>query len=82
MKKLILISTLFLVLVIYGVWKLIPQKESVVNVYLETDFTMAPDGIVGFPSWNASTAKELTEGPDFAEIEGNGGGLLVLPPRA
>ena len=81
-KKILLISTLFLVLVIYGAWKLTSQKESAVNVYLETDFTVAPDGIVGFPSWNASTAKELIEGPDFAEIKINGGGLLVLPPQA
>ena len=81
-KKILLISTLFLFLVIYGAWKLTSQKESAVNVYLETDFTVAPDGIVGFPSWNASTAKELIEGPDFAEIKINGGGLLVLPPQA
>ena len=72
MKKVLLISTLFLVLFIYGAWKLTSQKESAVNVYLETDFTVAPDGIVGFPSWNASTAKELIEGPDFAEIKING----------
>jgi len=82
MKKPMFVLGLFLVLVIYGSWKLILQKESVINVYLETDFTMAPDGIVGFPSWNASTAKELTAGPDFAEIKVNGGGLLVLPPQA
>jgi len=82
MKKPKLILALFLVLVIYGTWKLIIQKEPVINVYLQTDFTMAPDGIVGFPSWNASTAKELTEGPDFADIKVNGGGLLVLPPQA
>ena len=82
MKKPKLILALFLVLVIYGTWKLIIQKEPVINVYLQTDFTMAPDGIVGFPSWNASTAKELTEGPDFADIKINGGGLLVLPPQA
>lgn len=79
LRVVVLIAT---VLVIFGAWRFIPQKESVVNVYYETDFTTAPEGVVGFPSWNASTAKELIEGPDSAEIKVNGGGLLVLPPQA
>ena len=79
LRVVVLIAT---VLVIFGAWRFIPQKESVVNVYYETDFTAAPEGVVGFPSWNASTAKELIEGPDSAEIKVNGGGLLVLPTQA
>ncbi len=76
------VKLIVLGLAIYGAWKLLPHKESVVNVYLETDFIAAPDGIVGFPSWNASTAKELVKGPESAQIKVNGGGLLVLPSEA
>ena len=76
------VKLIVLGLAIYGAWKLLPHKESVVNVYQETDFIAAPDGIVGFPSWNASTAKELVKGPESAQIKVNGGGLLVLPSEA
>ncbi len=68
------VKLIVLGLAIYGAWKLLPHKEPVVNVYLETDFIKAPDGIVGFPSWNASTAKELVKGPESAQIKVNGGG--------
>lgn len=73
---------LLLALALYGAWQLIPSSEPVVDVYYASDFTTAPEGVVGFPSWNAATGGELMAGPDNAEQQVNGGGLLVMPPQA
>ncbi len=77
-----LLQGLVLLLAAYGVVQLWPSKEPVVDVYYATDFSTAPKGVVGFPSWNASTGTELMAGPTNAEVAVNGGGLLVLPPEA
>ena len=75
-------TILVLLLAAYGAWQLPPRSEPVVDVYYQADFSAAPDGIVGFPSWNAATGTELMAGPEAAAEKVNGGGLLVLPPGA
>ena len=76
------LKLLVIALALFGAWQLVPRDEPVVDVYYATDFSQAPDGKVGFPSWNAATGTELMAGPDNAEVKVNGGGLLVLPPEA
>lgn len=65
----------------YGGWALWPTDEPLVDVYHATDFSTAPSGVVGFPSWNAPTGKALQAGPAEAP-KVNGGGLLLMPPGA
>lgn len=71
---------LLVVLAGIGIFNLL-STEDIVQVYYPSDFSQAPEGIVGFPSWNAATAKELMAGPPSSS-EQTSGGLLVLPPQA
>lgn len=73
---------LIVVLACYGGYSLWPRSEPLVDVYYASDFSTGPDGVVGFPSWNASTGGELQAGREAAVEKVNGGGLLVLPPGA
>ena len=72
---------LLLTLAGYGAWQLVPRTEPVVDVYYATDFSQGPDGVVGFPSWNANSAREVMSGGE-ASVHQTSGGLLVLPPAA
>ena len=72
---------LVVLLAVYGAWQLWPEDEPVVDVYYATDFSSGPDGIVGFPSWNASTGQELMSGGGNS-VHQTSGGLLVMPPGA
>ena len=66
---------------LYGASQLVREDDPVVDVYYLSDFTTGPDGVVGFPSWNASTAKEVMSG-GANSVHQSSGGLLVLPPAA
>lgn len=72
---------LILALAVYGVWQLWPRGEPVVDVYYPVDFSAGPDGVVGFPSWNAHSAREVMAGGSES-VHQSSGGLLVLPPGA
>ena len=76
-----LLRLLVLALAAYGAWNLVPRSEPVVDVYYPADFSTGPDGVVGFPSWNAASAKELMSG-GANSVHQTSGGLLVLPPGA
>ena len=76
-----LAKLLVLTLAAFGLWTLWPASEPPVEVYHATDFTAAPDGVVGFPSFNARTAVELESGGK-GSVSQTSGGLLVLPPGA
>ncbi len=77
-----LIKAVVLILACYGIYALWPQAEPLSNVYYESDFRQAPDGIVGFQSWNAHSGAELQAGYDAAAEKVTSGGLLVLPQEA
>ena len=74
-------KTLLVLLALVGAWQLWPKSEPPVNVYPLIDFSTGPDGIVGFPSINPKTARELENGGLNSESQ-SAGGLLVLPPGA
>ena len=69
-----------LLLAAYGAWSLVPKSDPVVDVFHATDFSTAPEGIVGFPSFNASSGYHFLAGADV--VRQNSGGTLVLPPGA
>jgi len=72
---------LILILAAIGLLSLIPQKTDPVQVYYPTDFSTAPDGIVGFESYTPKTAREIIDGgKNSAKV--TGGGLLVMPSIA
>lgn len=65
----------------FGAYKLIPESDSITDVYYLSDFSTAPDGVVGFPSWNANSAGEVMAG-GANSVHQSSGGLLVLPAEA
>lgn len=67
-------------LALFGTWQLLPKTEPVTDVYYETDFASAPEGIVGFPSFNAKSGKDFL--PAAAVVRQTSGGTLVLPESA
>lgn len=75
-----LFQLIVLVLAGYGAWLLF-APEKVVDIYEISDFTKAPEGIVGFPSYNARNSADLINGGVNA-VHQTSGGLLVLPPGA
>ncbi|GLP95114.1 dienelactone hydrolase family protein [Paraferrimonas sedimenticola] len=64
-----------------GVYQLWPKPAEVVNVYYPSDFSTAPDGVVGFQSWNPKSGKDVMDG-GANSVQQTSGGLLVLPPQA
>ncbi len=76
-----ILTAIVSLLAAYGAWSLWPRAGAPMAVYHLSDFSAGPEGIVGFPSWNAATGRAFQAGPEFAEPV-NGGGLLVLPPDA
>jgi dienelactone hydrolase len=75
-----LLQIIILLLAGYGGWLLF-APEKVVDIYELSDFSKAPDGIVGFPSYNAKTSQDIANG-GAAAIKQSSGGFLVLPPNA
>jgi dienelactone hydrolase len=75
-----LVSLLVLLLALYGGWALF-RSEPVTNIYELSDFTQAPDGVVGFPSFNAMSSHDIANGGVTA-VKQSSGGLLVLPAGA
>ena len=68
-------------LALFGVYQLIPKPAPLTEVYYPTDFSTAPDGVVGFASFNATKTKDFLDGGQSAAKQ-TSGGLLVLPPGA
>jgi len=68
-------------LALCGAWQLVPEDVPIVDVNYLSDVTTCPDGVVGFPNWNASTAKEVMS-CGANSVHQSSGGLLVLPPDA
>ncbi len=75
------LKLLIIALAAYGAYRLFPASEPVVDVYYASDFASGPDGIVGFPSWNAGSAREVMAGGELSTHQ-TSGGLLVLPAEA
>jgi dienelactone hydrolase len=75
-----LLQVIILLLAGYGGWLLF-APEKVVDIYELSDFSKAPDGIVGFPSFNAKTSQDIANGGATA-VKQSSGGFLVLPPTA
>lgn len=80
----VVLGLFVLALAFVGGKSLWPQNSSPVQVYYPSDFSSGPDGVVGFPTWNAATGSEFQAGPVGIEESRKltGGGLLVLPPEA
>ena len=79
MKSLRLLGRLIvLALAIYGLWKILPREDPVVDVFYPADFASGPDGIVGFPSWNARSAREVMAGGSESEHQTSGGLLIAI----
>jgi dienelactone hydrolase len=76
-----LAAAVVLGLAAYGVLQLWPEPESAVDVYYPTDFSQRPYGVVGFPSFNAKSGRDLANGGATA-VKQTSGGTLVLPPAA
>jgi dienelactone hydrolase len=74
-------AMLVMLLAVYGAIKLWPTSDPVVNVFYETDFSAAPYGVVGFPSFNAKSGKDLANAGATAQKQITGG-TLVLPVNA
>lgn len=68
-------------LALYGLWQLWPKSEPLLDVYYPADFSAGPDGVVGFPTWNAYSAREVMAGGRGSARQ-TSGGLLVMPPGA
>lgn len=67
----------------YGLYALYVQylkSEPLPNVVAITDFSTAPEGVVGFPSFNASSGKHFADGVEVQRQ--SSGGTLVLPAGA
>ena len=62
-------------------WFYWPAAKASPQVFYPTDFSQAPDGIVGFPSYTARTTGDLLDLEARAEAI-TSGGLLVLPTAA
>lgn len=76
-------ETLLWLLAAYGVYAFYAQylkPEPLPEVFTTADFTTAPEGIVGFPSFNASSGKHFLSGAEV--VRQNSGGTLVLPAGA
>lgn len=72
---------LVLLLAVYGAAQLWPQPERAVNIFYATSFDARPDGIVGFPSFNAKAGQDFADG-GITAIQQTTGGTLMLPPQA
>lgn len=68
-------------LALFGAYQLIPKTEPVIDVYYPSDFSQAPDGIVGFPSFNAVKTSDFRDAGATA-VKQTSGGLLVMPASA
>ena len=65
---------------VYAFYSLYLKPDPVPNVFALTDFSTAPEGIVGFPSFNASSGTHFLAGADV--VEQSSGGTLILPQGA
>ena len=71
---------LIALLAAYGGWVLF-APEKMVDIYEISDFSSAPDGIVGFPSFNAYSSQDIANGGATTTRQSSGG-FLVLPTNA
>ena len=69
-----------LLLALYGAWQLRPVKDEVVDIYYPTDFSDAPVGVVGFPSFNAKSGRDFR--PGATPVRQTSGGVLIVPEGA
>ena len=65
----------------WGAWDLWPRSEPVVDIFYPTDFATAPEGIVGFPTFNAKRGSDFHDGGEYS-VRQTAGGILVLPDEA
>jgi dienelactone hydrolase len=73
--------TAVLLLAVYGAMQLVPEPDSVVDVYYPTSFATTPYGVIGFPSFNAKSGHDFMDGGVNA-VQQMTGGTLVLPEGA
>lgn len=71
---------LVIVLLCFIAFLLWPEPDEVVNVYYETPFENAPEGVVGFQSFNAKSGRDFKSGAEV--VTQTTGGVLVLPEGA
>lgn len=65
---------------LYTVYATYLKTDPLPEVFAVTDFSLAPEGIVGFPSFNASSGKHFLAKADVERQ--SSGGTLVLPAEA
>ena len=68
-------------LAVIGLRSLLSPDEEIVDVFYLTDWATTPRGVVGFPSFNATSAADFGNGGATA-VRQTSGGTLVLPPGA
>jgi len=68
-------------LAVYGAAQLLPQRNEAVNVYYQTSFDRTPEGVIGFPTFNAKSGRDFMNGGATA-VKQTTGGTLVLPEYA
>jgi len=79
-KKTIKITTLLFVVAL-SLFLLMPGDEAPKPVFYSSDFSKAPDGIVGFPTFTAKVTHDLLD--NGANVHHTtSGGLLVMPAEA
>ncbi len=75
------VAAALLLLAGYGAWQLLPADVPPAEVYYPTDWASTPYGVVGFPSFNATRARDFGNGGATA-VRQTSGGTLVLPDGA
>ncbi|MDJ0928172.1 MAG: dienelactone hydrolase family protein [Gammaproteobacteria bacterium] len=76
-----LVLLVVILLAVYGGIQLWPKNDTVVNVFYETSFDATPYGVVGFPTFNAMSGRDIADGGRTAAKQITGG-TLALPPDA
>jgi hypothetical protein len=70
-----------LLLAVYGAMQLMPEPDTVVDVYYPTSFATTPYGVIGFPGFNAKSGRDFMDGGVNA-VRQIAGGTLVMPDGA
>lgn len=74
-------ALLVLALAVVGMASLWPQADEAVDIFYLTDWDRTPQGVIGFPSFNAKSAADFRDAGATA-VQQTSGGTLVLPPDA